>query len=210
MPESMLIRRKNYWNKRAESYDKAMPKLDRYVFGDSREWVCSRAVGRTLEVGIGSGLNLPSYPERTDLTGIDLSPEMLSIARRRASSLGLTIDLREGDAQALPFQDGHFDSVVATFTLCAVPDLEVTLREMDRVLRAGGQLLLADHVRPTNGILLLFLRGLQRLSDRFDPDGGEKYLRRPFESVERLGYKVEDHGRFKGGVVELLRARKVS
>jgi len=73
---------RRYWDKHSGSYDREMRFFDRVLFKDSRAWVCSRAAGETLEVGIGTGLNLPFYPEQVRLTGIDLSPAMLGIARR--------------------------------------------------------------------------------------------------------------------------------
>lgn len=208
MSDDQLARRREYWDLHSSRYDASMAWFDRHVFGDSRAWVCSRATGRTLEVGIGTGLNLPHYPAGVDLSGIDLSPKMLRHARTRAAGLGLDVELREGDVQAMPHESGSFDTVVATFTLCAVPDVAATLTEIDRVLRPGGVLLLADHVRPSNPPLRWFLHVVQWLSDRFTPDGGEQFLRRPRPSVEALGYRIDQTDRFKGGSVERLAAYK--
>jgi ubiquinone/menaquinone biosynthesis C-methylase UbiE len=80
------------------------------------------------------------------LTGVDQSPAMLDIARDRAGQLGLAVDLRLGDAQALQFPADCFDTVVCTFSLCAIPDDRKAVAEMARVLRPGGLLLRADHV----------------------------------------------------------------
>src|SRR5215831_14781117 len=96
---------RRYWDKHSASYDKQMGFFDRVLFGDSRNWVCSQAAGRTLEVSIGTALNLPLYPAGISLTGIDISPPMLKIAQGRAEELGRAVDLREADAQALPFPD---------------------------------------------------------------------------------------------------------
>jgi ubiquinone/menaquinone biosynthesis C-methylase UbiE len=139
-------RRRRYWDTHSASYDKQMGFFDRHLFGDSRAWVCSRAAGRTLEVGIGTGLNLPFYGDQVELTGIDFSPAMLTIARQRAARLGREAELREADAMALPFPGASFDAVICTFTLCAVPDDRGAVTEMARVLRPGRLLLFADHV----------------------------------------------------------------
>ena len=139
-------RLRRYWNSHAGSYDRQMGFFDRHLFTGSREWVCSRATGSVLEVAIGTGLNLPHYPADVQLTGVDHSPAMLQIARRRAGQLGRAVDLREGDAQALEFPGAIFDTVVCTFSLCAIPDDRAAVAEMVRVLRPGGLLLLADHV----------------------------------------------------------------
>lgn len=105
----------------SRSYDRDMQLMDRLLFNDSRRWVCSRASGDTLELAVGTGLKLPFYSDDVQLTGIDLSPAMLRIARTRAAKLGKPIDLRKADAHVLPFADDSFDSVVCTFSLCAIP-----------------------------------------------------------------------------------------
>src|SRR5438105_936927 len=94
---------RHYWDKHSASYDRQMRFFDRVLFGDSRAWVCSQASGDTLEVGIGTGLNLPFYPAGTALTGIDISPAMLRIAADQARQLGREAGLHEADAHALPF-----------------------------------------------------------------------------------------------------------
>lgn len=111
------------------------------------ELACSQAVGETLEVAIGTGLNLPHYPEDVRLTGLDLSPEMLALAETAAKRIGRTIQLMVGDAQDLPFVDRSFDSVVRTYGLCSVPDDAAVIIEMKRVLKPGGRLILVDHIR---------------------------------------------------------------
>jgi ubiquinone/menaquinone biosynthesis C-methylase UbiE len=89
---------KRIWEKQAPRYDRNMALWDRIMFGDGRRWVCSRARGEVLEVAIGTGRNLAFYPKRVCLTGIDLSPTMLELARDRARELGIEVDLREGDS----------------------------------------------------------------------------------------------------------------
>lgn len=99
-----------------------------------------------LEIAVGTGRNLPCYPVDVRLTAIELGPVMLAIVRRRAA-LGRVADLREGDAQALDFPDGRFDTVACTLGLCTIPDGRQAVAEAARVLRAGGYLLLLEHVR---------------------------------------------------------------
>ena len=115
-------RLRRYWDKHARSYDRQMGLFDRHLFRDSRPWICSQATGDVLEVAIGTGLNLAHYPDGVALTGIEWSPTMLDLARRRAEHLGRTVALRLGDAQALQFSDDCFDTVVCTFSLRAIPD----------------------------------------------------------------------------------------
>jgi ubiquinone/menaquinone biosynthesis C-methylase UbiE len=196
---------RRYWDKHSASYDKDMRFFDRVLFGDSRTWVCSQATGDTLEVAIGTGLNLPLYPPAIRLAGIDLSPAMLAIARQRARELGRDADLREADAQALPYPDASFDTVVCTFSLCAIPDDARAISEMTRVLRPGGLLLLADHVAAAAWPA----RAVQRLLEIFTvPLQGEHFLRRPLHHVQAQGFTVERRERFKLGLTERLTARK--
>ncbi len=198
-------RLRRYWDEHSGSYDRQMAFLDRKVFGDSRQWVCGQAVGDVLEVGIGTGLNLGSYPDDVSLTGVDLSPAMLEHARRRAAVSGRPVTLQVGDAHRLEFPDASFDTVVCTFALCAIPDERRAIAEMWRVLRPGGQLRLADHVVSTSGPARLLQRLLELVTI---PTGGEHFRRRPVLHVRELGFVVERQERFKLGIVERVAARK--
>jgi ubiquinone/menaquinone biosynthesis C-methylase UbiE len=198
---------RRYWDRSAPSYDRAMAHFERFMAGDSRSWVCSRAHGATLEVAIGTGLNLPSYPAGTQLTGIEWSPQMLRLAEHRAAELGVAADLREGDARELPFADASFDTVVCTFSLCAIPEHELAIIEMHRVLRPGGRLLLADHVVSTAWPARL----VQHLAELIMvPLGGEHFRRRPAAHLRTTGFEIIEQQRFKLGVIERLAARKAS
>lgn len=199
-------RLRRYWDKHAASYDRQMDFAERRFFGDTRRWVCSQASGDVLEVAIGTALNLEHYPrDGVRLTGVEWSPAMLDLARQRANRLGWTADLRQGDAQALEFADASFDTVVCTFSLCAIPDDSKAVQEMARVLRPGGLLLLADHVAAAAWPV----RALQWLIELVSmPVGGEHFRRRPLRLVEALGFTVERRDRFKLGIIERLAARK--
>jgi ubiquinone/menaquinone biosynthesis C-methylase UbiE len=177
---------------------------DRKLFGDSREWACAQAVGEVLEVAVGTGLNLPFYPNDVTVTGIDLSERMLAIAQARAGDLGRAVTLQEGDAHALAFADASFDTVVCTFGLCAIPDVDAAVEEMARVLRPAGRLILVDHVASSSRIA----RGVQRLLELVTvPLAGEHFLRRPVRQVQARGLEIEQRERFKLGLVERLVAR---
>ncbi|MGH3759450.1 class I SAM-dependent methyltransferase [Actinophytocola sp.] len=198
---------RRYWDKQAGSYDRTMAVWDRRLFGDSRQWACSRASGAVLEVAVGSGLNLPHYPADATVTGTDLSDAMLELARRRADELGRAVTLRQGDAHALPFEDASFDTAVCTFGLCAIPDADTALDEMVRVLRPGGRLILVDHVVSSTWPV----RVVQWLLERATvPLAGEHFRRRPYLTVVARGLDVAERERFKVGLVERLVARKPS
>jgi ubiquinone/menaquinone biosynthesis C-methylase UbiE len=198
-------RLRRYWDRHAGSYDRQIAFWERRLFGDGRRWVCSQAGGEVLEVAIGSGRNLPFYPEGVRLTGIDFSPGMLALARRQAERLGRGVELRLGDAQALELPDAAFDTVVCTLSLCAIPDERQAVAEMRRVLRPGGRLLLLDHVAGAPRWVRLLQWLLERLTG---PLQGEYLLRRPLLVVQDLGFDIERRERSKLGVVERLAARK--
>jgi ubiquinone/menaquinone biosynthesis C-methylase UbiE len=194
-----------YWDKKSRNYDREMRFMERVLFGDSREWACSQATGDVLEVAVGTGLNFAAYPRDIRLTGIDLSDEMLDIARARAAELGRDVDLRQGDAHRLPFGDTSFDTVVCTFGLCAIPDIDASLDEMTRVLRPGGRLILVDHIESSSRVA----RGVQRALEVITvPMASEHFLRRPRTKVEQRPYAIERAERFKLGLIERVVAKK--
>jgi ubiquinone/menaquinone biosynthesis C-methylase UbiE len=194
------------WAKRALSYDRWIGFFERKLFGLHRPWACSRATGDVLEVAIGTGLNLPHYPPEVNITGIDLSPEMLSIARQRARDLGREVDLQEGDAHQLPFEDASFDSVVCVYSLCNIPDPECAVSEMERVLRPGGKLMLVDHIRSSVLPVLWIQKAFEFVSTRLE---GEHLTRRPAEHVKASKLRITERDRMGfAGMVERLVAIK--
>ncbi len=195
------------YEKEAHKYDREMNFFDRLLFAGGREWVCGQARGEVLEIGVGTGRNLPHYRDDVRLTGIELSPAMLEIARARARELGRDVDLRIGDAQALDFGDESFDTVVCTLSLCTIPDDRTAVGEVRRVLRPGGRFLLLEHVRSPVLPIRLGQRLLEPLAVRFEAD---HLLREPLEHLQAEGFEVEELGRSKLGIVERVAARKPS
>lgn len=200
-------KRRRAWKKRSDKYDKSIGFFERRLFGDEhRSWACSRATGDTLEVAVGTGLNVPLYPDHVRLTGLDLSPEMLAIARRRVTDLDREVDLQEGDAHHLPFEDASFDAVVCTYSLCNIPDPRQAVAEMKRVLRPQGRLILVDHIRSAVKPVLWLQKGIELFTRRTE---GEHMTRRPLREVETQGFDVVERERLApGGVVERLVAIK--
>jgi len=116
-------------------------RMERY-----RRQLLAHVQGAVLEIGFGTGLNLSCYPEHIrKITGVDPNPGMGSLARRRIASSPIAVDWQVADAQELPFPSQSFDSVVSTWTLCSIPNVAKALREIRRVLRAGGKLFFLEH-----------------------------------------------------------------
>jgi len=113
-----------------------------------RTRIVSAAEGRVLEIGIGSGLNLPFYGAGvSQVIGLDPSPVLLAMARDAARGTAAPLKLLEGSAESIPIEDGGVDTIVTTWTLCSVPEVERALADMRRVLRPGGRLLFVEHGR---------------------------------------------------------------
>ena len=201
--ETPTEQQRRVWNKSAPGYDRQIAFFERIWFTGGREWLTSRATGRVLEVAVGTGLNLTRYAPGVTVTGIELSPEMLAIARSRAERHGLGVDLHEGDAHDLPFDDASFDTVVCCLALCSIPDPPRALAEMRRVLVPGGRLLLLDHVRSTSRLLFAAQWLAEQVTRR---TAGEYFTRRPLPLVEAAGFEVVESERLKAGSIERVHA----
>jgi ubiquinone/menaquinone biosynthesis C-methylase UbiE len=193
------------YEKDAAKFDRSMGRWERVLFPGNREWACAQATGDVLEIAVGTGRNLPYYPADVRLTGIELSPAMAEIARRRAAELGRTVDLRVGDAEALDFPGESFDTVVCTFSLCTIPDDRAAVREAKRVLRPGGKFVLAEHVRSPVTVVRIVQRAIDPLAVRF---GGDHLAREPLDHLRDEGFLIETVTRLKLGIVELVAASK--
>jgi ubiquinone/menaquinone biosynthesis C-methylase UbiE len=203
--QAIEVKRRLY-AKEAPKYDRQADFAERWLFGiDHRGWACSKASGDTLEVAIGTGLNLPHYPPEVRLTGIDLSPDMLAVAEKRAKDMGLAIRLTEGDADLLPFADRSFDTVVCTYALCSVRDDARAISEMHRVLRPGGRMILVDHIR-SSVPPIFWLQWLYEFIPRRTK--GEYSTRRPSVNVKPGDFRMEARDRLRAGIIERLVAVK--
>ena len=155
-----------------------------------RERIIGAAEGRVLEIGMGSGLNLPLYGAKVStVIGLEPSPALLDMARRQTSAAHVPIELLEASAEALPFDCGSIDTVVTTWTLCTIPDAERALRECHRVLRPGGSLLFVEHGRAPE-------LSVARWQDRLDPlwrrVAGGCHLNRKIDAlIAGTGFRIE-------------------
>lgn len=173
-----------------------LPKVVHFTCGlkpnmRQREKVVPRARGRVLEVGIGSGLNLPYYDSAkvTKVWGLDPSPEMTQMARRAAASLPFEVEFIGLPGDEIPLEDNSVDTVVVTYTLCTISDTTPALRQISRVLRPGGELIFCEHgVAPDASV--------RRWQDRLNPIwkrlGGGCNLNRPIPTIiEAGGFRIK-------------------
>jgi ubiquinone/menaquinone biosynthesis C-methylase UbiE len=201
--ETPAARQRRVWDKAAASYDRQIRFFERVWFGGGREWLGARARGRVLEVAVGTGRNLPHYPTDVAITGIELSPAMLRIARQRAADLRPDADLREGDAEHLPFADCSFDTVACALALCSIPNPARAIGEMKRVLTPGGRLLLLDHIGSSWSPIYAAQWVVERITARTT---GEYFTRRQLTLVKASGFDIAEAERLKAGTVERIHA----
>jgi ubiquinone/menaquinone biosynthesis C-methylase UbiE len=164
-----------------------------------RQRVVQDAHGRVLEIGVGSGLNLPLYDEKVrQVTGLDPSPRLLSMARRVQARSRVPTELLEASAEAIPLANESIDTVVSTWTLCSIPDALTALREMRRVLTPAGELRFIEHGRAPEATVRLWQ---DRLTPAWKRLAGGCHLNRPIrELLEDAGFQIErlDTGYMKG------------
>ena len=197
-----LVRR---WNRQARLYDRLTAPME-HMLGlvRGRGWVFERvAKGRVLEVGAGTGKNLPYYPERAFVVASDLSPGMLARAVEKARDRSRAVRFVVTDAEDLAFRDGAFDTVLATCVFCTVPDPVRGLREARRGLRDGGEVVLLEHMRPKGFLGKLF--------DLLDPIAsrlmGPHINRRTLDNIRRAGLVVVEERNVFSDWIKVIVAR---
>lgn len=170
-----------------------LPRLLNFVMNTKRltpyrERTIAQAEGRVLEIGVGSGANLPLYTDRaTEVLGLDPHPKLLEMASDRKPSVPTRIV--RGSAEAIPLDAGSIDTVVTTWSLCSIPDAPAALREMRRVLKPGGKLVFIEHGRSSD-------EAVRKWQDRLNPlwrnIAGGCNLNRPIaEMVRAANFEIE-------------------
>lgn len=190
------------WDKNAAFYNAFQWPMEVMVMGSSRRRLISHVRGpRVLEVGVGTGQNLPLYAPGIHVDGIDFSGRMIERARRRKSAASVT--LHEMDAQQMAFPDAIFDTVVSTCVFCSVPDPVRGLSEVRRVLRPDGWAVFLEHMRPDG-------RWLGPLFDRLDPivsRRGPHINRRTLDNIAAAGLRIEHARDLTPAFVKIVVAR---
>jgi ubiquinone/menaquinone biosynthesis C-methylase UbiE len=222
MEETLKTKRR--YNRQAFLYDLMEWPMEKALFSNWRRQLLTQVRGKVLEIGVGTGKNLPYYSPEVELTAIDVSEKMLRRAERRALALGRRVDFHLMDAQHLEFADETFDTVLATFVFCSVPDPIQGLKEARRVLKSArakalvnsqnaekskepttAGLLLLEHVRIPNGFAGTVMDVLDPLTVRL---GGFHINRRTVQNVIDVGFRGIQISNLKGELFKLIKAVK--
>ncbi|WP_276259665.1 class I SAM-dependent methyltransferase [Haloglomus litoreum] len=175
--------------------------LDRLVAGRYRRRQFSSAEGRVLDVACGTGQNFRSLQDTSEVVGIDVSEAMLTHAREELARRPVSGTVRQMDAQRLAFEDDRFDTVVSSFSTCTFPDPAAALREMERVCRPDGQILLLEHSR-SDVAPLAWLQ--DRRADSHYEKAGCRLDHEPLTTVREAGLVVENVRRWFFGLVTAI------
>lgn len=172
----------------AKFYDLLEWPIEILVFKKLRKEAVSYASGHVLEVGIGTGKNLPYYKQNIDLTAIDFSPGMLQISEQRKTQMDIkTLHLYEMDVQNLKFEENTFDTVISTFVFCTVPDPIAGLKEVYRVLKPHGKVIFLEHMKSKYLFLNSILYTMNILSKNLL---GTSMIRETQKNIEQSGFTI--------------------
>lgn len=198
---------KHRYDRIAPLYDILEFPMENMVSARLRRELLSGIGGKILEVGIGTGKNLPYYPKNAMLTGIDISPGMLAHTRRKASELKIEIALSIMDTEKLAFSEGCFDFVVSTFVFCSVADPVRGLREIKRVLKTNGTALFLEHVRSEN---LFFGKLMDAVNPFVRKIIGPNINRRTVENIKNAGFTPVQIKSTKADIIKQIWAKPTS
>ena len=187
----------------ARWYDYVEGVLDFLGVGRLRQGVFSEASGKVLEVAVGTGEYLCYYRSDCQIIAVDLSREMLKVARERAAKLNINAHFSLADAEALPFPDHCFDTVVSSLSTCTFPNPAAALQEMARICKLSGQILLLEHGRSDRGWLG---RWQDRYADNFAKPFGCHWNREPLELTKSAGLKISRSRRSFFGIFHRIEA----
>jgi len=192
------------YNRLSFVYDYLEAPVEYFKFASWRKRIKEKVTGHcVLEVGVGTGKNFPYYPKEIKITAIDFSTGMLKRAIRKASKENIEVELIEMDVQKLNFPDNYFDTIFATFVFCSVPDPVLGLKELKRVCKPKGKLLLLEHMRPNNFVWGFIFDLLNPFVVRIM---GANINRRTLTNIIKAGWKIREKEKLSSDIVWWIEA----
>jgi len=160
---------------------------------------------RLLEAGVGSGKNIEYYPEQIDIYAIDFSPKMIKEAEKKANKFNKEVKLVEMDIQNLDFEDNYFDLIVTSCVFCSVPDPVQGLKELKRVLKEDGRIIMLEHMRSQNELVGKFMDWFNWVSLY---TWGANINRKTMENIEKAGLEIVEVNDLMSDIVKEIELRK--
>ncbi len=183
-------------------YDLAETMIERRLFSSLRQKAMWYVHGKVLEVGIGTGKNIPYYPKDVEVVGVDFSRGMLKKAEKKKTDLEREqLTLQEMDVQRMSFDDEIFDTVLSTFVFCTVPDTIKGLKEVYRVLKKGGKAVFLEHMKSNKLLLNIFLFLMNIFSKILL---GTSMLRETQKNIEKSGFKIQERHDLLRDIIRLI------
>lgn len=199
-------RTKRQYNRLAPFYDSLEASLEGLFFSQWREILWRQIEGQhILEAGVGTGKNFPLYPANTQITAIDFSEKMLAVAEKKKVRKNIKVDLALMDVQSLCYADNSFDTVIATFVFCSVPQPVKGLQELYRVCKPKGKVLFLEHVLSTNTIIA---RAMHLMNPLISSIFGANINRQTVKSIQSCGFQKVLLDPASGHIVKLIQAIK--
>ncbi len=189
------------YNRAARLYDIFEQPMEMMMLKNWRLEIAKDLKGKALEIGVGTGKNIPYYPDDVDITAIDFSEKMLLRARERAKRFHKKVQLIEMDAQNMDFEDNTFDRVFTTCVFCSVPNPIKGLKEIRRVCKPGGKIIMIEHVRSEKKVLGLIMDLLNPLTVNLY---GANINRRTVENIKRAGFTKVEITNLTGDIVKKI------
>ncbi len=192
---------KRIYDAESKRYDALVWPTDFFLLKKARKELISDLKGKVLEIGIGTGANLPMYQKGVEVTGIDLSPNMLEEAKRKADKLDINLQVKEMNAEDLKFPDKTFDAVVSTLILCTITNPIKVVEEMRRVVKDGGKIRFIEHGKSSNRFIARFQdwRAKSHLAKH-----ACHLTREPIEIVKSAGLVPTRIKRFFFGIISII------
>ncbi len=203
-PNSMTLDElQSEYDSRADGYEQKLW-FDHYILGVARQrnQLMSKARGNILDIACGTGLNFPLFPSTSKLTAVDLSPRMLEVAHQKAAQLNLSVAVKVMDAEKLEFTNGSFDTVTSTLSTCTFPDPIRALREMQRVCRPSGLILLLEHGHSSVPWLAKYQD--RHIYEHYQANAGCRWNQDPLSLVKTAGLKILNSKRFGLGMFHAI------